>query len=476
MSIPTDKFESGKHKYQQEVLEAFDSGQCRYILLEWARRHRKTTLMLNLLLRETFRWPNSSYGLILPLQTEARSVVWDDPNMLMRYLPDKKEFGWKLNDQKMLMKAANGSILKVGGADDPDSWRGIDFVGVGFDEAKWIKEEMWTRIINPVMMGPLIDEKIRAGMKRWAMFTYTPNGPSWITDMFDYVCMLGEGGELPDCGVSKKLRPGYFASRLDAEKAGIIPMEVLLAEKAKTLRAVYDEEMRCARLTEEMRTLITSLMLSELKDADNEILKIMPIRRIVSIDPAFGGDSCSVRAMENTVTKELKALLPSKTEQIVFEAKCMAQRLGTKNFIVDCIGNGKGVADALDSDVAGYKVQYFNSAEKPVNDRSLYINKRAEAYAYTGDQIRTGQVPQITERELLRQLPIASRYKVVHGKCQIIAKDEIKKVLKCSPDDADSYVMGIWGLQNVEPIGRAVVSNYHPQQSYDFDPLIVGAL
>ena len=57
------------------------------------------------------------------------------------------------------------------------------------------------------------------------------------------------------------------------------------------------------------------------------------------------------------------------------------------------------------------------------------------------------------EKELLRQLPVASRYREAtnNGKLLLIPKDQIRKELKCSPDDADSFVMGIYGLRYVRP-------------------------
>jgi hypothetical protein len=462
MPLPNDNFISGIHPYQLETLKAFDSGKYQYYFTEWARRHRKTTLWLNVLIREACKHHSCAYGLLLPLQTEARNVVWDSPDMLCRYLPDKKEMDWELNEQKMLVKFSNGSILKIGGADDPDSWRGIEFVGIVFDEAKHIKETMWTTIIRPVMAGPLPPEKVKAGIKRWAGFCYTPEGSNWVTVLMDKACMLGEGGELPDCGKAKLMRPGSFASRLDAEKAGVISTEELQKAKEDMPPTMYQQEMLCSRLSDEERTLITSFMLNELNAIDWSYKRdLLPEkRRIVSIDPAFEGDICSMRGMENkrTLPSELEHHHPTKTEEIIIAAKLMARRIETKNFIIDSIGIGKGVADGLACDEAGYNVQFFNSAESAMDD-SLYANKRAEAYAYAAREIRLCKVEPITEPELLRQLPIASRYTSSRGgkKLILIPKKEIKKVLGCSPDDADSYVMGLYGLQFVRAESKNII-------------------
>jgi len=53
--------------------------------------------------------------------------------------------------------------------------------------------------------------------------------------------------------------------------------------------------------------------------------------------------------------------------------------------------------------------------------------------------------------ETRRQLPYASRYKVnSSGRIQIIDKQEIKKELGRSPDDAESWAMGIAHLKDAQ--------------------------
>jgi hypothetical protein len=142
---------------------------------------------------------------------------------------------------------------------------------------------------------------------------------------------------------------------------------------------------------------------------------------------------------------------------IILAAKKVAQDIGTKNFIVDVV-NARTLADDLADDEAGYNVQYFHSSEKAKENTDTlqnitYANKRAEAYAYTAQQIRRFEVGIITDRELKRQLPIASKYKTQtgSGRLLILPKVKIKEELRCSPDKADDYVMGVWGTKNVEP-------------------------
>lgn len=470
MTIPNKQFIDGMHVHQRACLEAFDKAQARYFCLEWARRHRKTTLAINLLIREACRYENSKYVYVAPTQVMARNIVWDDPTMLTHALPDKAEMGWKKNEQKMMIKFDNGSILKIGGSDEPDSLRGIDAIGVCFDEWALIKENTWTEIFRPIMAGPVPPHLEGRGAFRWAMFLYTPKGINHATIMFDRACSLSEGGVLPHNGKAAKLMDRWFASRLDGEVAGIMSKAELSLAKEDMPLVIYEQEIKCSRTTQEERTLITSAMLEGMGGIDWSLTRLSypDIRRIVAIDPAFGGDLCDLKAGQNTRILEHQVLQPHMTHEIIAAAKMMMQNIGTKNVIVDCIGNGKGVADGLNNDDADYNVIYFNSAEKPTDAptkkgerKSLFANKRAQMAYCVAQEIKAGRVESLDEakmtdlakRELRRQIPMATRYKINSaGQIILQPKDEIKKDLGCSPDSAESWEMMVYGTKLVDPI------------------------
>jgi hypothetical protein len=451
------------HIHQTDVFKAFDTGKVSEFWLEWARRHRKTTLAVNLLIREACRIPKAKYVYVSPTAVMTRNIVWDDPNMVKAYLPDKKEMSYELNEQKMLVTFENGSMIKFGGSDEPDSLRGIDAVGVVYDERSQIKENVCTEIFQPILIAPLpqhLSGKIFGNLPvfRWSMSLYTPKGVNHATVGFDKACCLDTGGKLPACGKAEKMLPGQYASRIDAELAGIMSKAALEIARQKMPKVFYEQELKCRRVTSEEMTLITSEMIQTMNETVSQISHSYEyIRRIVSIDPAFGGDICCIKGFENgKVIAEKRIVDKRNSTAIIFEAKLMARDIGTKNFIVDGINDG-GIAEGLAGDDAGYYVQIFKGSHAPSENKQSdecinFVNKRAEAYYYTSEQIRNCLTGQITSIELMRQLPFATRYKLnSSGKLQIIAKDEIKEELGCSPDEADCYSMGIYGLQFVEP-------------------------
>lgn len=458
--IPSQAYQDMLGQHELEVLDAFDTPATkvnpitRFFFLEWHRRAHKTTLMINLMVRECCRYPKSKLVYVAPTQIWARNVVWDDPTMLWDALPDRSEMDYKVNQQKMLITFANGSMLKMGGSDEPDALRGIDADGIGCDEWPLHKPQIWGEIFRPIIAGPAK----KGHRARWAIFTYTPKGYNHATQMFNNAANVESEGQLPTVGRAQNCKPGYFASRLIADESGIIEREELdrmLEEVADgTMTQVeYDQEMQCKRVTDEERTLITSALLDRLNSVnwDSVRITVPEMRKIVAIDPAFGGDQCALKGFHNGRVVDEKQVNWTMTHEVVFEAKEMMRRIGTKNVIVDCIGNGKGVADGLRVDEMHYNVQSFNSAEK-VEGSDRYANKKAQCVDYAAQEIRKLQVEPIKDPETRRQLVGLSRYKITtSGKMIMRLNDETKKDLGCSPDRGLCYCYGRWGIRKVKP-------------------------
>jgi hypothetical protein len=208
-------------------------------------------------------------------------------------------------------------------------------------------------------------------------------------------------------------------------------------------------------------TLITSEMIKALNEYHAKVTKsyVKEYRKIVSIDPAWGGDVCKIQGLvNNTVMAEKSILDRHRAPEIAMAAKMVAQDIGTKNFIVDTV-NDLSVADELAIDAAGYNVQYFKSSHKATEKKDTpqairFANRRAEAYHYTSRQIARFLCGPIKSDELRRQLTVASRYTTQggSGRLIIIPKLKIKEELGCSPDEADCYIQGVWGSQHVQPV------------------------
>jgi phage terminase large subunit len=69
------------------------------------------------------------YGHILPLLKQAKSVAWGPLKYISRDIP-----GAKPNETDLSITYPNGSVVRLFGADNPDSFRGMPFSGVSYDE------------------------------------------------------------------------------------------------------------------------------------------------------------------------------------------------------------------------------------------------------------------------------------------------------------------------------------------------------
>lgn len=177
------------------------------------------------------------------------------------------------------------------------------------------------------------------------------------------------------------------------------------------------------------------------------------LKRIISCDPSLGGDECVIDFIENNTLKEQFILINERdTMKIAGQIVVLAEKTKTPNYAIDIIGIGQGVADRIKELKPEANVQYINSAEESKNSER-FSNCRAEMWWYTMEEIQEKHVAYPKDEELRRQL-IAMRFKVINsnGKIQLELKEKTKKRIGRSPDRADAFVYGIYGLSQTEPI------------------------
>jgi len=381
----------------------------------WHRRARKTTFGLNLLIRECVKNPSQVYGFIAPTYTQAKGIIWTDPNMLDKYLPH-----WEVkrkNESELIVEFKNKSILAIQGADNPDAVRGKDYRGVFIDEFALCKREIWEEILRPVLTH---------SKDRWGIFAYTPKG---LNHAYEYWSQADSW-------------EGWYKSILRASESGIIPSEELIQAKKEMPEILYKQEFECDFLAGDEFTVIRP---SDIELLKNVFQQPLFTKRIISCDPSQGGDVCQVYVFENTKVIEEKELHLNDTMKIVGELMLLGAKYKTKSYSIDSIGIGKGVVDRLSE--LGQTVLAVNSAESSTDDR--FYNRRAEMWWYVLELMQRREIEYFTDAELKRQLT-SVRYKVINsnGLIQLEPKQETKKRLGRSPDKADAFVYGLWGLHN----------------------------
>ncbi|HUW95253.1 MAG TPA: terminase family protein [Anaerolineae bacterium] len=421
--------------WQRAWLTAIDSGRARMSHIEVHRRARKTATAINLQFRECARMPKTRHVYVGPTFAESRRIVWDDPTMLKEALPDKRALGWRLNEHHMVVRFENGSVWQCFGGDDPDSLRGADAQTFVFDEWALAKEQCWTEVLQPIF---------RQDKTRRVAFLYTPKGYNHATRMFDYAACVDQGSPLPVNGPAQHCRPGQFALRLTADRSGIFTPEALqeIRDDPNVTDEEYKQEYLCARIMDEEFALITSAMLDVL---EAERARQKAERAIISCDPSMGGDACAVDVQWGPQSILHRSFRTRDTMRIVGELRRISDETGILDFIIDSIGIGAGIADRLKEDTR-YQVIAFCSSEAS-STPNRYANLRAEMWWTAREDVMTYACCKPDE-ETCRQIPFASRYKIgSNGKIQILTKDKIKEELNRSPDDADAWAMGRWGIR-----------------------------
>jgi hypothetical protein len=157
------------------------------------------------------------YLYLFPTFTQAKKVIWQDDEM-MKHFP--KEIIEKKNDSELFIRAKNGSTWLLGGADNPDSWRGTNPIDVVFDEFPDMKEEVWTEVIRPVLTQN----------QGTATFVYTPKGKNHGWKWLEYA---KQNPELWDWWI-------YSVKDTQA-----IPELDLLEAKREMSEALYNQEFMC---------------------------------------------------------------------------------------------------------------------------------------------------------------------------------------------------------------------------------------
>ncbi len=193
-----------------------------------------------------------------------------------------------------------------------------------------------------------------------------------------------------------------------------------------------------------------------IENAQTHTITFKELKRIVICDPSLGNDETVIQCLENTRIIAEKVLPAGfrDTMKIAGELIIFKRQHEANAIVIDCIGIGRGISDRLSE--LGHKVIDICSSEKARD--SQFINVRAEMWWNAGkmfmdNQIDLGDITKFDYDTLKKQLS-SVLYIVVDssGKIQIEKKEDIIKRLGCSPDHADTYVMGLYGLQFADVI------------------------
>lgn len=187
----------------------------RYRVVAAGRRFGKTVLSIVELLRAASANPHRPSWYVAPTYGQAKTNVWE----FMKASIDRSWIA-EISESDLWIRLANGAQIRLFGADRPHRLRG-PIVSPGFvvlDEARWIKEELWQSVVQPM----LADSGGRA------LFISSPEGFNWFYDLF-------ERGQNPD---DRSWRSWQYTTK----QGGWIPDEELENARAMMDPRIYRQE------------------------------------------------------------------------------------------------------------------------------------------------------------------------------------------------------------------------------------------
>lgn len=215
IQIPVPAFQP--HRW---MVESLADETHRFKVHRWHRRARKTTLGLNKLIRAACLAQGETFAYIGPTYKQTRSIVVKDPLMLRQYLPRdvlRKDF----NESDLTAEVVTGSVVRLFGADEPDSLRGIRFKGVVLDEWALQKRAIFDEILYPVLLES----------HGWCDFYLTPKGRNHAWEFW-------RRGQLPD-------HVDWRTFDLRASESKLLTEEQLALARREMGEELYRQEMEC---------------------------------------------------------------------------------------------------------------------------------------------------------------------------------------------------------------------------------------
>jgi hypothetical protein len=153
------------------------------------------------------------YAYVAPYYSQAKNIAWD---YLLRF---SKPVMAKANQSELWVELINGARIRLFGADNADSLRGLYLDGIVLDEYADMRPRIWGEIIRPLLADRL----------GWAVFIGTPKGHNAFWDVYSNALQS----------------PDWYAKTLRASKTGLLPPEEL-ADAAKSMtQDQYLQEFEC---------------------------------------------------------------------------------------------------------------------------------------------------------------------------------------------------------------------------------------
>jgi Terminase large subunit, T4likevirus-type, N-terminal len=387
----------------------------RFAVLALHRRAGKTELALKRLLTFAFldKQPLPNYLYVAPYLKQARIIAWSRLKQMVQPIQDIVDV---YESGPYLRFLHNGAIVRLLGADNPDSIRGMRLDGVVLDEVAQMKPEIWEEIIQPALSDRL----------GWAWFIGTPNGINLFSQLYARSTERSTGKK------DDWMRARYTV--YDTQTVDIQEVERL---RNAMSQASFAREYLCdfSAAGDDQLLSITDIEESAHKKHPDSAVYLSPL--VLGVDPArFGADRSVLMFRRGLISFD--PIISQGLDNMALAGKIAGEieRMQPDAVFIDA-GGGAGVIDRLRQ--LSYSVIEVNFGAKACNPQ--YVNKRTEMWFEMKLWLESGGA--IPNDESLKHELATPTYKYNAGNQKVLeSKDEIKRRLNSSsPDIADALAL-----------------------------------
>jgi phage terminase large subunit len=200
---------------QRVIHEALDAH--RWSVVVCHRRFGKTVCSLNQLQKAALLCDKERprFAYIAPTYRQGKAVAWDYLKHYAAPIP-----GTVINESELRIDYPNGAQVRIYGADNPDSLRGIYLDGAVLDEYGLMGPTVFSEVIRPLL----------ADRQGWALFIGTPNGKNQFYD-------IAKQAQRED---------GWFFAAYKASETVLIPDAELVDARRSMTADEYAQEFECS--------------------------------------------------------------------------------------------------------------------------------------------------------------------------------------------------------------------------------------
>ena len=197
------------------VFEDFHERQQRWAVIVAHRRCGKTVSCINELIYKALieGKEDGRYAYVAPYYSQAKNIAWD---YLLRF---SKPVMAKANQSELWVELITGARIRLFGADNADSLRGLYLDGIVLDEYADMRPRIWGEIIRPLLADRL----------GWAVFIGTPKGHNAFWDIYNNALKSDT----------------WYAKTLRASQTGLLADEELKDAAKSMTQDQYLQEFEC---------------------------------------------------------------------------------------------------------------------------------------------------------------------------------------------------------------------------------------